>query len=94
MILKNINNTAKQWGGISIPAGDQYVVQEADKHRLLSDLIFLADLDNNLAVINDSILDVDRNTALLLLRDKEFVYKDVYDSSEYDLAFSGTLEIT
>lgn len=92
IILKNTAMSEKQWGGISVASLSQYTIQEADKYRLLSDLVFLSDLTNKVALINDGNIDTDYETSILLLRSKELIYINVITIGN-DLSFSGTLEI-
>lgn len=93
MILKNTDIIDHQWASISILAGNQYTIQEVDKLRFLTDSDFLTALDSGVAVIYDGVVDVDKNTARELLKNKDLLYVDTYDASDSDLSFSGTLEI-
>lgn len=93
MTLKNADSIEHQWGSLVLPAGTLHVIQEIDKFRFLADPNFLNSLTEGLAIINDGVVDVDKNTALTLLKNKDLIYIDTYDASDSDLAFSGTLEI-
>lgn len=93
MILKNTDIIDHQWASIVVLAGNQYTIQEVDKLRFLTDSSFLDALDSGIAVVNDNVVDVDKNTARELLKNKDLIYIDTYDASDSDLAFSGTLEI-
>lgn len=68
IIVKNTDVAEHIWGGIVIPASGQYMLQEVDRIRFLSDDHFLTSLDADVAVINDGTNDMTSEQGLLFLQ--------------------------
>lgn len=58
IIAKNTTGSQVNWGGVYIDSLDQYILQEVDVIRFLTDLDFKAALQSGDAVINDGINDL------------------------------------
>lgn len=87
VIIKNTDVVDHQWGGVVIAASNQYVMQEVDRIRFLSDEHFLQSLTDLTAVINDGTQDLNPEQGLLLVEKK---LKLVHEA----LAFSPAIGIS
>lgn len=72
-IIKNTSLVEKNWGGRLYNASSQYTIQEIDRIRLLSDDLFLTDVNNDVAVINNGDIDLNSEQGLLYLN-KQLVF--------------------
>lgn len=68
IIVRNVDSIEHRWGGIVIPAGSQYTLQEVDRIRFLSDDHFITSLSSSLAVVNNGSNDMNAEQGLLLLQ--------------------------
>jgi len=53
IIIKNNTLVTKNWGGRQYAASAQYTIEEIDRMRLLSDPVFVSDLNAGNAIVND-----------------------------------------
>lgn len=57
-IIKNTTLVTKNWGGRQYAASAQYTIEEIDRLRLLSDPVFITDLNAGNAVVNNGSADL------------------------------------
>lgn len=77
-IVKNVTLLEKVWGGIVFDASSQYLLQEVDRIRFLSDDSFLTDLTAGDAVVNNGDEDLNAEQGLLFLKKQLiFIHEDM-----------------
>src|SRR4030042_5345312 len=76
LTLKNNTESIKLWGGKEYAASEEYNLQRVDHDKLLDDFIFMDDLYDGYAVLNDGYSIVSSDTAELILKNQIRVVHD------------------
>lgn len=67
IVVKNNTAGIKNWGGRQYLASTQYTIEEIDKLRLLTDSLFISDVNSGNAIITDGTTDLSASVGLARL---------------------------
>lgn len=87
IIIKNMDVVDHRWGGVIVEPSSQYIMQEVDRIRFLSDEHFVDSLNNGDAVVNDGASDLNAEQGFLLVNKQ---LKQVHEALQFSPAIGDT----